>query len=377
MTNMFKQFYYRIKIIISDKALLYWTLLFPMTLALFFNLTLRNAFEIKPLSVMPIAVVNVEDNATNNFLESLENVYSLIEVHSFKSKNQAIQDLELGKIDAIVEYDTQIRLTVPSESSVNATVVANVFTSYNQKQAIIKEQLSLDASKVTPEFIESLVNTNDFINAKEDEKLNDVAMINMYTTIAMLCIYASQWGMRSGFYMQADKSKLAIRTNTSPTKKQSIVLMDLCVVYVIFIVELVIHLLFLRFALNVSMGTQPLILISTGLMGGLLSAAMGYMFSVSFTSSESSRAYLISGIGVLLNFFSGMMSVDVKYFIDSNLPLINKLNPAALITDNLYHSYLGINLSESLQNIGIMAVLTVLFGVIAFRKLRTVTYDSI
>ncbi len=374
---MAKQFLYRLKIILSDKSLLFWTLLFPMTLALFFNLTIRNAFEIKPIEVMPLASVNVSNVEVQQFLNTLEEDYSLIQIKDYPSKDAALVDLENGSIQGIVEYNNQINLTVTENKNSNATIIANVFASYNNKQAIIQEQLQVDASKVTPEFIDELVNSQAYLDAKLDSKINDIAMINMYSTIAMMCIYASQWGGHSGYYMQADKSKLAIRTSTSPTKKGHIVLMDLAVVYLIFIVEFIIHILFLKYALNVSMGSQPLILIITGMIGGLLSAAMGYMLSVSFTDSESTFSYLVSGIGVLLSFLSGMMSVDVKYFIDTNLPIVNKLNPAALITDNFYNSYMGMSVGDSLVNIMIMAVMTLVFGFIAYRRLRTVSYDSV
>ena len=38
-------------------------------------------------------------------------------------------------------------------------------------------------------------------------------------------------------------------------------------------------------------------------------------------------------------FLAGMMGVTMKYVIDKNVPIINKLNPANMITDGFYSLY--------------------------------------
>ena len=348
-----------------------------MTLAFLFNITIRNAMSAKPLEKIPVAVVNVDDEALNSFLTSMENDHGLFAVQEFNSKDKALVELENNKVAALVEYDEIAKLTVLNNEDSNTTIIANVFSTYNMKQTLIADQMKQDASKVTPLFLDELINPRLFVISNTDKKMNEIFVINIFTTISMLCVYASQWGVRSGYYMQADKNKLAIRTNSSPIKKSTLVLLDVGVVYFIFLIEFALHLAFLKYGLNISLGTQPLILVLTGLIGGLLSASFGYMICVSINKSEGILSFLVSGLGVLLSFLSGMMSVDVKYAIDTNFPIINKLNPAALITDNFYNSFAGKDLMASYTNLGIMLVMTLIFGYIAFRKLRTATYDSV
>ena len=36
------------------------------------------------------------------------------------------------------------------------------------------------------------------------------------------------------------------------------------------------------------------------------------------------------------SFLAGMMGGSMKYVIDKNVPIINKINPAAMITDGFY-----------------------------------------
>ena len=79
----------------------------------------------------------------------------------------------------------------------------------------------------------------------------------------------------------------------------------------------------------------------------------------------------------LRSFFSGMMIMDIKYWIQNNLPIFSYLNPVNLITDGLYALYYYDNLNRYTTNMICLFIigLILLLGslIIARRK----QYDSI
>ena len=76
-------------------------------------------------------------------------------------------------------------------------------------------------------------------------------------------------------------------------------------------------------------------------------------------------------------FLSGMMGITMKYIIDKNVPIINKLNPASMITDGFYSLYYYDTLDRYFFNIiSLIIFALILIGVSIF-SLRRQKYDSI
>ncbi len=368
---------YRLKILLKDKSLVFWTLVFPILLATFFNLALRGAYTNATVSSSTVGVV-VSDPTVQSFLDMLEDEYHLIEQKPFSNEKEALAALENQSVEALITYDSSIHLSVTqSSSNAQSLILRNVLQSYNVRLNLIQEQLESDPTKVTPAFIDSLVNVKMTVTSIADSRTSELVVINFYTTIAMLCIYASFWGNKSGRYLQADMSSIGIRLNVSPTHKWKLILMDIAAIFVIFALELAIHLSYMAFVLQVPFGNYPGLLILTGLIGGLLSAMMGYMVCVMVKGNEVKRITLLSGVGVFLSFLSGMMAVQIKYLVETYLPVLSKINPAALITDNFYWIFMESHFSLILENLLIMVGLTIVFAMIAYRRMRRVTYDHL
>ena len=76
-------------------------------------------------------------------------------------------------------------------------------------------------------------------------------------------------------------------------------------------------------------------------------------------------------------FLSGMFGITMKYIVDKNLPIINKLNPVAMITDGYYSLYYYTTLDRYWFNVISLLVFSVLMIILAFVYLRRQKYDSI
>ena len=80
---------------------------------------------------------------------------------------------------------------------------------------------------------------------------------------------------------------------------------------------------------------------------------------------------------MLASFLSGMMGITMKYIIDTNIPILNKINPAAMITDGLYSLYYYRTLDRFYFNIISLIIFSIIMLVISYQGLRREKYDSI
>ena len=76
-------------------------------------------------------------------------------------------------------------------------------------------------------------------------------------------------------------------------------------------------------------------------------------------------------------FLSGMMGITMKYIIDKNIPIINKINPANMITDGFYSLYYYGVQNRFYQNIISLILFSAILIGISIISLRRQKYDSI
>lgn len=76
-------------------------------------------------------------------------------------------------------------------------------------------------------------------------------------------------------------------------------------------------------------------------------------------------------------FFSGMMGITMKYIIDTNMPILNKINPASMITDGFYSLYYYDTLDRYWLNIIGILIFSGIMITLSYTSLRRQKYDSI
>ncbi|MDU6064956.1 MAG: hypothetical protein E6Y75_07495 [Anaerococcus sp.] len=112
-----------------------------------------------------------------------------------------------------------------------------------------------------------------------------------------------------------------------------------------------------------------------------MSKFFGILFGSLIALSNKASIEVKNGIGIAISmvfsYFAGMMNSDMKIIVQENYPIINKLNPAALINDGIYSLYYYDNLDRYWENIKYLLFLTLLFGLISYLLTRGRQYDSI
>ena len=113
------------------------------------------------------------------------------------------------------------------------------------------------------------------------------------------------------------------------------------------------------------------------LIANIFGATYGiFIGSLPFGDENGKTMFCIfSSLG--LAFLSGMMSPAVKLGIDKHIPLLNKINPIGLLTDNLYN----VNILQEYNLLHLFGIVfigaTSLFLIAIFVNARKVQYDSL
>ena len=124
-------------------------------------------------------------------------------------------------------------------------------------------------------------------------------------------------------------------------------------------------------------GTQVGLVILLALIGSLAGLSIGLAVGVLLKVSENSKTGILISITMAGSYLSGMMGISMKNIVDKNAPIVNKINPAAMITDGFYSLYYYDTLNRYWFDIASLLILSGILILISFRSLRRQKYDSI
>ncbi len=77
------------------------------------------------------------------------------------------------------------------------------------------------------------------------------------------------------------------------------------------------------------------------------------------------------------SFLAGMMYAQMKYIVYDKAPVLAYLNPVNLITDSFYSLYYFTDMGRYFQNLALLLVMTIVFGLGTYLSLRRRRYASI
>ena len=249
----------RFKCLVRDRITIFWTLMFPIILAVFFYLALTNIDSSEIFEPINIAVVDNDLYSKNdNFKKALEDA-SHGEDRLFnlfvKSREEADTLLENNEIAGYIEVGSQISLVV-KKSGPSQSIIKSFLDNYIQTSSAVKTILSQNPTK-QQELFSALSDYNTYIKEVSPTGANlDQSLNFFYTLIAMACLYGCFFGMREVTDIQADISPLAARINASPVHKLKAFLSSSLASLIIHIIELGALLAFLMFALKIDFGTN-------------------------------------------------------------------------------------------------------------------------
>lgn len=382
--DMFSHIYlYRFKCLIRDKQLLFWTLLFPILLAVLFELALSDITKGEVFKEIKIAVADSEEFQKNtDFKQVLESVSTekdgsrLFDI-TYASKEECVNLLKDGEIEGYIFFDNGIQLEVRS-NGLNETVIKSFLDDYKQTTATAQAILAKNPQALQQGLIKDLSARKEYLKevaASESEP--DTAVHYFYTLIAMACLYGSFWGFKEVNAIQANQSTQGARVSVAPTHKVKVFTVSILAAVTVQIAIILLLLLFLVFVLGVDFGNRLGYIVLTCIAGAFTGVSFGTFTTILIKKSEGVKVGILIGSSMLMTFLSGMMNDDIKTQISNNIPILGYLNPANLIADSFYALYFYSGTSHYFVNLLILSAMTVLFGFFTFLVLRRQKYASL
>ncbi len=375
---------YSLKSLIKNKGLLFWTFLFPLLMATLFNMAFGNWVESEKFESIDIAIIKnsyYEDNeVAKRVFESISSGEDRVFNITYVSDDVALKLLNDDKITGYIKYyDGGSDITVKS-NGISATIIKSVvdeIDTYNVMfNDLIEKELtsSFDIDKAVTEAINRIENIQVKTKDVSVKKL-DIAVIEYYSLLSMTCLYGGFIALTCISNSLASISSRGKRVEVAPTKKSVIILSSLLSSFIVQMIGALLLLAYLKL-IGVNLYANALGLMVVTVLGVLAGIALGLLISVVNNKNEGVKFGIVIAVSMACSVLAGLTGVSLKYVVDSNFPIINKINPAALITDGLYALYYE-DISRFNYNMISLIIFVVVLVFISVVSLRRKKYDSI
>ncbi|MDF2939004.1 MAG: transporter permease [Paenibacillaceae bacterium] len=375
-------FIVRMKCLLRNKELMFWTLLFPLLLATFFNMAfsgLNSAEAFKPIDA---AVINdagyKQDISFQQTLTAVSGgdsrIFNLKEV---STREEAEQLLESGGIEGYFSVDGTLALTV-NKSGLNPSIMKSFADQYQQTASAVGQILKTNPQALQNGLLQDMGLSREYVTEVAASGAAPNNVLNyFYSLIAMACFYGSFFGLQEVTDIQANLSARAARINMSPVHKLKAFVAGLSAALVIQFAEMLILLAYLSFALHIDFGPRTGYVLLTAFVGCILGLSFGSLISAAVKKSEGLKTAILISVTMVGTFLSGMMMLNMKYIISQNVPILSYLNPVNLLTDAFYSLYYYDSLDRYLLNLGLMGVFAAVFCLGTYAIIRRRKYASL
>ncbi|MDQ2087781.1 ABC transporter permease [Herbivorax sp. ANBcel31] len=376
----FHIFIYRLKCLLRDKQMIFWTLLFPLLLATFFRMAFGNLYAGEKFEPVSIAVVQndaYEEDANFKYvLKSLstgdERMFNLNETDVEEAK----QKLSEGEITAYFVLNDDIEMFVRG-TGIGQTIV-KIFLEQYQQTLAVAEDIVREKPELANNIGEYLSTQNNYLREVPVSSANPNVVLNyFYALIAMTCMFGAFWGQKDVKDIQADQSDRAARTGVAPVHKLKRYLCGASASIIIHYIEILILIAYLYFALEVDFGERNSYVLFTALIGSIAGIAFGSFVSSVVKKSENIKEAILIAVTMTGSFLAGMMFDHVKYIVAKNLPVLAYINPVNLLTDAFYSLYYYDTFNRYWFNIGLLTAFIIVFSFGTYMVLRRQKYASI
>lgn len=430
---------YEIQLNTRTKEVLIWMVLFPILLGVFYKFAFGNLG--KEMKAIPVAVVeNAEDKMFHMMYSKVdESTGGMLEA-SFCPEEEAYEKLNNGDVAGIIVIDPA-EGTVPMSADEKAAMAGvfgdgwDGMTDYTKLGEVLKNtplsgtdwpslmermketyvgetRISLkirkngSAQSTLKNYVESFIGMKKMArdlwdSAGSGEKASvldnmedlmsgaaitsvpltkgnrDPFAMYMYNLIAMVSIFGTLAAMHISINSQANLSAIGMRRSCGGTPKSMIVLPGLIGTCITHSACVLISITFLKFVLGVDFGDKLPLVYLTGVCGAVMGVSLGFFVGSIGRLSEGAKTGIMMAVNMSLCFMSGLMIDSVRAIFATKMPIVNDLNPVAVICDALYYLNMDADLSRYLGKLLSMGIFTAVFIVLGILMTRRQKYASL
>ncbi len=380
---MLHLFRYRFLQTIRNFSIMFWALVFPLILGTFFYLSFGNAGlestgesgwdEIK------VSVVRKDSSSENarafeEFLTQMDG--EMLDIQDISTEEEALKALDEETISGIFYVKETPSLTV-AKSGLNESILTSVLETFNQNSAMFQKIAMAHPEKLT----DALEGMSDYRSATLEVSLGgkdlNPNVQYFFALVAYACLSGAFLGVQSSVDGQANISALGARRSITPTHKLTLVMIDMAVLFIIHFFNILILCLYITKVLKISLGNDIGSLLLVDFMGSMIGVCLGVAIGCLARISLGLKMGVCVLFTLFPGFLAGLMFGNMKNIIELHCPIINRINPAAVLSDAFYCMGIYNDMERFTRCLLILAVMSVLLLTVAFLGIRRERYDSI
>ena len=370
----------QIKLALRNRSTIFWTFAFGCILSTLFYFGFSGIYSAEHLDTISTALY-IEDDGTDytyikDTLKNLKNEdgTAILEVKDTASLDEARKLLKDGEISGIITLpDTElivkerginesILTIVVGEIKSNKDYIEYIMTEHPELMSSVAEELEGKANAAVASYakVESIEGEN-----------KDPYVAYFYNLIAMVCLFCANASISFICRNQANLSETGKRTGLVPVSKVKYELVGLAAVFAVQLLASELVLLYVNFILRVDFGGELPWLVLITALGTLLGVSLGYLIGHIGTKGQDSKENLISAITLIGGFFAGLFYHSMKIVVEQNNPILNRINPSAVISDAFYSLNIfgvGERLMRSIVYMGGLSLIFIIVGTILGRR---------
>lgn len=360
-------FKYSFLISIRNKYQVLWSLVFIIVLGTMFKVTFGDIYnQDEKMKNIKVAACMEDETVLENFNAFIEDTSivasgeKLLSVQYINHMDEAERLLLDGDVEGVFYSEgSKLKLLI-SKDDIKQSILASIVTQYHQMITImttVQRENPQMLSQTMQIFSENAGENTEIKNSKSDM---DVYTQYFYNLIAMACVMCTSVSMTLTVKNQANTSIIGARkevTGAGYFVGNVASLLAGSVVQTLCVLVSFGYLL----AIGVNFGgsiAKILLIIVAGIFSGM---SIGFFIGSLGNMSEKVKDGIATAVSVGGSFLSGLMIFDVRVVIERTCPIVNRINPVALIADAFY----SINTFETndrlIRNIVSLIIISVIF----------------
>lgn len=374
-------FFFRLKTLLREKTLVFWTLVFPFILSTLFHLVFAGFGKSAAFSPIPVALVDNEAYRENIFFaRALTSVSSgdsrLLDLVVCSDEKSAEALLREGKIRGYILAASPMEWHV-ARSGLSQSMVKAFLDQYAQVASAVQTILG-HRPEALPDLLRQLGDRQKIIRPFRDQSpQTNLILILYYALLAMSCLYGAFYGLSLVQDIHGNLSARAARVNVAPVHKLRLFMAGMLASFTVHMAGLLLFLAYLIWLLGVDFGGKEPAVLAAMVVGSVTGLFLGAFVGLAVLGKEGTKVATLSSVTLTGAFLAGMMAPGVKYQISQNLPLLSWLNPVNLLADAFYALYYYDNYLRYGVNMGGLALFALLFCAGSYLIIRRRQYVSL
>lgn len=376
---------HNIRLLLRNRGLVFWTLAFPILLGVLFKAALGGLMTTQSFDPVPVAVVDSQEYRLSPYKTAFDELSrgddALVTVTSVATTAEGSSLLADDHVAGVVEViGDEASLTVAT-GGMDQTILTLLLDEIAQRVDMVTTLMAdemapgEDPQAVAAEIMDRLAEPGFTLKDASPSSM-DPLMAEFFSLVAMAALYGGMFSGTLMNYAQPQLGTVGRRIGVAPTRKSVFVASGIIASYVVEFVGLVLLVVVCRFLFGIDFGSNwglTLVVASAGALAGL---SLGVAVSALVRGGENMKIGVLIGMTMLGALLAGMMGGGLRYRVDATAPLVNKVNPVALITDGFYTLYYHPGSDGLWADLGILLVISLVLIGASMLTLRRQRYDS-